>query len=92
MDKSILFLSFVALASFLIYNSKDGFEATNLMKVYSNESIPRSCDFTNENRPYPSGKVPGSYLGLSPQERETLLKRFVDYKKPSDDEFAPFES
>ena len=81
MEKVII----IALFSFIIYNySKSSFKFTQIDKqVYSNESIPKSCDFTDESRPYPSGNVPGSYLGLSPQEKETLLIRFVDYKEPN---------
>ena len=85
MDKSILII--IAVFSFLIYNSsKSSFNET----VYSNESTPKSCDFTNESRPYPSGNVPGSYLGLSPQEKEMLLIRFVDYKEPNS-EYTTFQ-
>ena len=82
MDKSILIV--IAVFSFLIYNSsKSNFNE----QVYSNESTPKSCDFTDQTRPYPSGNVPGSYLGLSPQEKQTLLIRFVDYKQPNGDSF-----
>jgi hypothetical protein len=33
---------------------------------------------TSENRQFPEGKVPGSYLGLSDSEKNNLLKKFVD--------------
>jgi hypothetical protein len=42
------------------------------------------CSFTKENRIYPSGNIPGSYLGLSPQEQEMLLPEFI---KAKDDPF-----
>jgi hypothetical protein len=89
MDKSILIV--IAVFSFLIYNSsKSSFNNDIAQQVYSNESTPKSCDFTDEFRPYPSGHVPGSYLGLSPQEKETLLIRFVDYKEPNG-EYTTFQ-
>ena len=91
MDKLII-LS-ICIIIFLFYkHSKSNFINQIAEQNYNNASVPTSCNFETENRPYPSGKIPGSYLGLSKQEQETLLKRFVDYKKPSDDEFAPFES
>ena len=31
-----------------------------------------------DNRQYPEGKVPGSYLGLSTAERDNLLTKFVN--------------
>ena len=46
--------------------------------VYNNVSEPKSCDFEKETRPYPSGKVPGSYLGLTKEEQEMLLIKFVN--------------
>jgi hypothetical protein len=53
--------------------------------IYTNEPIinsPKSCDFKNEYRVYPSGKVPGIYLGLSQREKDTLFKKFVEYQQP----------
>ena len=32
---------------------------------------------SRENRVYPSGKVPGSYFGLTQAERDNLLKGFI---------------
>lgn len=32
---------------------------------------------TRDNRNYPQGKVPGSYMGLTPAEREGLFVNFV---------------
>ena len=37
-----------------------------------------SAECTRENRAYPSGKVPGSYLGLTQAERDNLLRDFID--------------
>jgi len=74
---------------FLIYNnSKSSFIKDIVEPSYS---TPKSCDFTDEFRPYPSGAVPGSYLGLSEQEKQTALKRFVEYKQPSSDEYSSFQ-
>ena len=33
---------------------------------------------SRENRVYPSGKVPGSYFGLTQAERDNLLKDFIN--------------
>ena len=33
---------------------------------------------TKEDRVYPSGKIPGSYLGLTQAERDNLLKGFIN--------------
>jgi len=88
MDKSILIV--IAVFSFLIYNSSKSSFKKDFQQVYSNESKPKSCDFTDEYRAYPTGKVPGSYLGLSPQEKEMLLIRFVDYKEPNS-EYTTFQ-
>jgi hypothetical protein len=41
---------------------------------------PNNCSYVEDNRVYPSGNVPGSYLGLSEQEKETILKRFIEEK------------
>jgi hypothetical protein len=39
-----------------------------------------NCNFSKEDRVYPSGHVPGSYLGLSRQEKEMLLPDFIKEK------------
>ena len=36
------------------------------------------CPDKSENRRFPSGHVPGSYLGLSKEENDELLRKFVD--------------
>ena len=90
MDKLII-LS-ICIIIFLIYNhSKSNFINQIAEENYNNQIDPPSCNFEIENRPYPSGKIPGSYLGLSKQEQETLLKRFVEYKVPSD-EYQEFQN
>ena len=37
-----------------------------------------SVGCSKEDRAYPSGKVPGSYFGLTQAERDNLLKGFID--------------
>ena len=61
-------------------NSKGTDSSNSKGTNYSNNgtSIP-SCDFNNEERVYPSGNIPGSYLGLNPSEKEMLLKKFIEY-------------
>ena len=60
----------------LCFNNKSNFNEV-LLNVYNNTNDPKSCDFEKEYRPYPSGHVTGSYLGLSRQEQHTLLINFV---------------
>ena len=38
-----------------------------------------SCNGTT--RTYPSGNVPGGYLGLNEPEKEELLRKFVEFGK-----------
>jgi len=53
------------------------FNRTNqLLNTYK----PDGCNYNKENRVYPSGNVPGSYLGLSRQEKEMLLPDFIKEK------------
>lgn len=79
MDKTIV----VILALFAVYclMSKSKFEdvKTVYQQNYDNQVNPPGCNLSVEDRPYPSGKVPGSYLGLSRQEKEMLLIKFLDY-------------
>jgi hypothetical protein len=90
MDNKIIFL--LVVLAFIIYNSRSNFAPVSNQPVifspvstYTNEpseNMLKSCDFKNEYRVYPSGKVPGSYLGLSQREKDILFKRFVEYKLP----------
>ena len=79
MDKFILII-LILLFYFFVLRRKSGFIADIATQKYNNNAFPESCNFEKEMRIYPSGKVPASYLSLSDQERETLLKRFVDDK------------
>jgi len=38
-----------------------------------------SCN--GDTRTYPSGNVPGGYLGLNEPEKEELLRKFVEFGK-----------
>lgn len=72
MNKIIIIL--IILAIYYIFSSKSSF-VNQLNYTYS----PESCDLEDSTRIYPSGHVPGSYLGLTPQENETILLKFIDY-------------
>ena len=48
--------------------------------VFTNKSTFMEMNYgscTRDNRNYPQGKVPGSYLNLTPSEREGLLVNFI---------------
>jgi hypothetical protein len=74
-------LIIVIIIGIYFITKKSGFQDTKLIlnNQYSNEQEPQSCNYTKEDRTYPSGKVPGSYLVLTPSERKMLLMRFLDY-------------
>ena len=61
----------VILLGFVFFVQKSGFVADIANLNYNNEGCSR------ENRVYPSGNVPGSYLGLTEAERNGLLKDFI---------------
>ena len=46
------------------------------MQMSQNYSTPGNC--IRNDREYPEGNIPGSYLGLNRWERAELLKRFID--------------
>ena len=54
---------------------------------YNSQTSPKSCDYQENYRPYPSGKVPGSYLGLSEQEKDMLLMKFLNYNGTINDQY-----
>lgn len=94
MKTIIIIIVVIAIAGFYLM-SKSKLTDTILNTNYSNNgtSIP-SCDFNNEERAYPSGNVPGSYLGLNPSEKEMLLKKFIEYKEYKGElpEYASFNN
>jgi hypothetical protein len=55
-------------------------KSTFINQIVKDVYKPEDCSYVENNRVYPSGHVPGSYLGLSEQEKEYLLKRFIDEK------------
>jgi len=77
--KTIIIVIIAVIGFFLL--SKSNFTGDILNTNYSNNgtSTP-SCNFTIEERVYPSGNIPGSYLGLNPSEKNMLLKKFIEYK------------
>ena len=61
----------LVLVVFLMAITKSGFVDDILNTNYGSTGCSR------ENRAYPSGKVPGSYFGLTQAERDNLLKGFI---------------
>jgi hypothetical protein len=53
------------------YFTKSNFGSNLVFNLYE------KCQ-NKDNRQYPEGKVPGSYLGLSTAERDNLLTKFVN--------------
>ena len=72
--ENILIIALLVLTYLLFSKNKE--PMTNLVTYETN--LPSNCN-TSEERPYPSGKVPGSYLGLSQAEHDMLLIKFMDY-------------
>ena len=66
-----LVLAVVLILIFVVFVQKSGFVADIANINYNNQG----CSM--ENRVYPSGKIPGSYLGLTEAERNGLLKDFI---------------
>ena len=66
---SLLVIATIATTTF----TKDTFIG-NLL----NDNFNKGCILSD--RVYPSGKVPGSYLGLTQTERNGLLKDFINNK------------
>ena len=62
----------LVLVIFLMTVTKSGFVDDILNQNYGNNGCSR------ENRVYPSGKIPGSYFGLTQAERDNLLKDFIN--------------
>ena len=47
------------------------------------ERLLTDCYSCNQqsDRQYPSGNIPGSYLGLNQPEKDELLLKFIEYSK-----------
>ena len=74
-----LILLLIILIVYLLSKSSFGNTSgiTSILKnTYTNCEQNELSDTTD--RVYPSGNIPGSYLGLSPGEKQELLKRFVE--------------
>ena len=74
---TILIVSLVLLGVYLLSKSK--FEKVTYDQNYSNQIQPPGCDYATNSRVYPSGNIPASYLGLSNQEKQMLLIKFMEY-------------
>jgi len=79
MDNNLVLLALIVVGIYVLSRSKFQDIEQTYKQNYDNQSNPPACDYTLENRPYPSGKVPASYLGLSAQERQQLLVKFMEY-------------
>ena len=68
-----LSLGLLAVLVLIIVFSKSKFNHINTIveQNYTNDSC------MNNDRFYPEGKVPGSYLGLTKAEKDNLLRKFV---------------
>ena len=77
--KTIIIVIIAVIGFFLLSKSKFTDDILNTNYTNNGTSTP-SCDFSIEERIYPSGNIPGSYLGLNESEKITLLKKFIDYK------------
>jgi hypothetical protein len=69
-----LVLAVVAILIFVVFVQKSGFVGT-INNILNDNYNNQGCSM--ENRVYPSGKIPGSYLGLTEAERNGLLKDFI---------------
>jgi hypothetical protein len=56
----------------LLSSTKSQFIGDILNQNYKN------CNNENIGERLPQGKIPGSYLGLTPSEKEGLLKKFIE--------------
>jgi hypothetical protein len=74
---TILIVCLVVLCIYLLSKSK--FEKVTYDQNYSNQTQPPACNYAENSRVYPSGNIPASYLGLSKQEKENLLIKFMEY-------------
>jgi hypothetical protein len=68
----LITLSFLLLVTilFLVFNGKSTFDG-----AYSTTYSNSGCE--QNDRQYPEGNIPGSYLGLNKYEQEGLLKNFI---------------
>jgi len=76
----VVIITIIAIVGIYLLTKKSKLTETILNTNYTNNGTNiTSCDFNNEERVYPSGNIPGSYLGLNPSEKEMLLKKFIEY-------------
>jgi len=101
MDNQLLIIGAVLVGLYVLTkNSKFGTMKTSKFGTiqqikdsnYTNQTEPTSCDFATEERVFPSGRIPGSYLGLTEQEKQTLLIKFLEYNGSIDlnTDYQPF--
>lgn len=71
MDKLIILVIFLVIILVIILV----FKSSNFTSLY-----PQDCK--KNDRPYPQGKVPGSYLGLNKFETDGMLTKFINNAPP----------
>jgi hypothetical protein len=69
----LMILSFLLLATVLVIVF---YPISKFGDTLLNNNYNSGCE--KENRQYPEGNIPGSYLGLNKIEREGLLTNFVN--------------
>jgi nitrate/TMAO reductase-like tetraheme cytochrome c subunit len=73
--RSLIVIGVITLIAilFIVMANKSGFNNINALV---NDNYSEDNCYSN-SRVYPSGKTPGSYLGLSRQEIDNLLPQFI---------------
>jgi hypothetical protein len=70
----LLIFILVAVVFFLIKCKTSSFG--DIQQIANNNYGSSGC--SRENREYPSGHIPASWLGLTTAERTNLLKKFIE--------------
>ena len=70
LKENVLVIIAILMVIIVLFNLKSNF-TSNKFTTYSEDNCYKNL------RVYPSGKIPGSYLGLSRQEIDNLLPEFI---------------
>ena len=75
--KILLFIAALCVIAFVISMiiTMSKFDNIQMQLTQNYSTVGEKCQ--RNDRQYPEGKVPGSYLGLNRAERAELLRRFV---------------
>jgi hypothetical protein len=68
----VILIVLTVLVAVCLINNKSTF----IDQIVNDNYTSTGC--TREDRSFPSGHIPGSYLGLTKAERENLLKKFIE--------------